>query len=181
MNRRMTWLIALVFGGLLALSVLINVARQSQRSAAPPPTIDEGALYPDVQPAAITRIVIRDAATGTKLTLVKVPGEWRASDANGTSRPIDNAQVAKMIQLLATLRYNRTLQEQDVSVYGLAGDGKVSIDFDAGTSHTLRVGNPTQVGDATYVQRDADRAVYLVPSAAISILNGVLAGPSPTP
>ncbi len=180
MNRRLTLVIALVFGGLLALSVLINIARQTQRASIVPPTSFEGAMFPDVQPAAITRITIRDIRSGTRLTLTKAPGEWRATDANGTSRTVDNAQIARIIQILATLRYNRTLQQEDVSVYGLAGDGQVSIDFEAGTAHTLRIGNPAQVGDATYVQRDTDRAVYLVYTAATDILRSVLASPTPT-
>ncbi len=68
-----------------------------------------------------------------------------------------------------------------MATYGLAGDGKVSIAFDAGVSYQLHIGDAAPTGDFTYVQRGGDTAIYLVSSAVITLLTNALASPASTP
>jgi len=180
--------IVLVFGGLLLFSLLIDNARRQQvpRATAAadttPTAVQSGEMFPDVQPAAITRIVVADKIGGRTVTLTRVPGDWQAVDNVGKAAPVDLPNVTRMIQILATLRYNRVLEETSVAAYGLAGDGKVSIDFDAGTTtYHLRIGDSTPEGSLAYIQRGSDPAIYLVSNATLGLLVSALAVPTPTP
>lgn len=184
---RTTALIVLVFGGLLGFSLLINVGRRQQARPTlaadiTPTRVQSGEMFPEVQPAAISRIVVADKVGGRTVTLTHVPGDWQAVDNAGKIVPVDLPNVTRMIQILATLRYNRVLEETSVAAYGLTGDGKVRIDFDAGTTtYHLRIGGNTPEGSSTYVQRNDDPAIYLASNATLGILINALAVPTPIP
>jgi hypothetical protein len=185
---RLTAFLALILGGLLAFAALSSKARDQVI----PPTADNrttlpvaqsGELFPDVQPAAILRVMITDEASGKRLIWTRAPVGWQATDGNGTTVAVDLAAVARSIQILATLRYNRALEESDVTPFGLSGHGKAEIEFDTEGSvpHRIRIGDNTPVDNLTYVQRNDDPIVYLVPSAPITLVTGALPVASPTP
>jgi len=182
-NRgRTTIILLLVFGGLLAVSLLINVSRRNQAvfSVTATPDIE---LFPQVQPEAITRMTISDSLSGQQVTWTRGSGGWQAVDATGHSVTVDLTKVARMIQILATLRYNRLLEESNVAQFGLTGNGRAVIEFDAGakTPYRLRIGDPSPYGDLTYVQRDTDPSIYLVSGPVLNLVLGALPGASPTP
>ena len=182
-NRGRTTVILLVlFGGLLAASVLINVSRRNRAvfSVTATPNIE---LFPVVQPETITRITISDSASGQRVTWTRDSSGWQAINATGQSLAVNLTNVARMIQILATLRYNRVLEESNVAQFGLAGNGRAVIEFDAGakTPYRLRIGDPSPYGDLTYVQRDNDASIYLIAGPEINLVIGALPGASPTP
>lgn len=185
---RVAGVLALVLGGLLAFSELSG--RGLDHSPLPTvannataPIAQNGELFPDAQPADISRVMITDEGSGKRLIWIHVPGGWQATDGNGVPVTLDLAAVARSIQILTTLRYNRALEESDVALFGLAGHGKAEIEFDTGesVSDLIRIGDNTPVDNLTYVQRNNDPIVYLVPSAPISLVTGALPVPSPMP
>ncbi len=189
MSRRFraTALVALIFGGLLGFAALITLTRQppprpTNSATSVPITPQTGYIFTDVEPSKITRISVVNHGTARAITYTRVPGDWDVVDSAGKAGAPDLPNVARMIQILATLRYNRTLEESSVVTYGLAGDGKVSIDFDAaGKSYHLRLGEATPYGDTTYVQRGDSPSIYLAQTAVLAILTNALATPPPTP
>jgi hypothetical protein len=134
-----------------------------------------------VEPSAVVLIVVRSGDGKQSVTLTRVPGDWRLTDVKGSRSAPDLAQISRVIQILGTLRYNRVIRDQNVAAYGLSGDGKVTIEFDAGISHRLKIGDLAQVSGFTFVQRDGDAAVYLVPTETIGVVSGLLAGSDPSP
>ena len=182
-NRGRTTVILLVlFGGLLVASLLINVSRRNQVvfSVTATPDIE---LFPAVQPENITRMTISDSVTGQRVTWMRDSSGWQAVNATGQSVAVNLTNVARMIQILATLRYNRVLEESNMAQFGLTGNGRAVIEFDAGakTPYRLRIGDQSPYGDLTYVQRDIDPSVYLVSGPEINLVIGALPGASPTP
>jgi hypothetical protein len=181
---RTTLLFMLIFGGLAMLSALIILTRQSSGShlaiTGTPVTPQTGYIFTDVEPGKITRISVVDHGTAHTVTYTRVPGDWNVDDSAGKIKASDLPNVARIIQILATLRYNRVLEGSSVAAYGLAGDGKVGIDFDAaGKSYHLRIGEATPYGDTTYVQRGDSPSIYLVQTAVVAILTNALATPPP--
>lgn len=189
LNRRLTLLVALIFGGLLLFSLFLQAVQRdqvislggTQAARFTPGTPQSGVMFSGVEPSAIVKIVIRDSTSGHTLTLAKVPGDWQARDEKGNPATFDLANLSRVIQILGTLRYNRVLVDKNVAAYGLAGDAKVTIQFETGTfNHRLRIGDVVQVSsEFTYVQRDDDGSIYLVPTQTLNVLSGLLAGSPP--
>jgi len=182
-NRgRTTVILMLVFGGLLTASVWLNLSRRDQPlfSITATPNIE---LFPQVQPQAITRMTISDSVSGQQVTWTRNGDGWQAVDATGHTVAVNLTNVARMIQILATLRYNRVLEESNVAQFGLTGNGRAIIEFDAGakTPYRLRIGDQSPYGDLSYVQRDTDPAIYLVSGPELALVTGALPGASPTP
>jgi hypothetical protein len=185
---RFTGLLVLILGGLLAFAELSN--RVPDYPVLPtlgpnvtPTILQSGELFPNAQPGAISRVMITDGKSGKRLIWTRTASGWQATDGTGATVTVDLAAVARSIQILATLRYNRALEESNVAPFGLSGHGKAEIEFDTGSavSNRVRIGDDTPVDNLTYVQRDDDPTVYLVPSAPISLVTGALPIPSPTP
>ncbi len=186
MNRRLTITIIAVFGGLLVVSLLLNATRQQQyvnavNTALPAVSPNAGLLYPAVEPSAITKLTLQKA--GQSLTLTRVPGDWRGEDGKGQPVSVNLASIARVIQIVGTLRYTRVIIEPNLAAYGLIGDRAVNLQFEAGQRHKLSIGDLAQVSGFTYVQRDEDPAIYLVPTQSLEAINSLLSGapPSPTP
>lgn len=190
LNRRLTLSIAVVFGGLLFFSLFVASIRQQTTNnalatirASVTPVAQSGLLFPNVQPDAVTKIVVRNSETGKSITLIKVPGDWNASDEKGNAITLSSASIAnlsRVVQIIGTLPYNRVIIDQsNVATYGLAGDARLTVQFEAGTTHQLKIGAIAQVSGLTYVLRDNDSTVYLVPTQSLEILSGLLAGAPP--
>lgn len=186
LNRRLTAFLIFSFALLLAFIAVINAARRSQIIAAATAAYtaaspQSGMLFPDADPISITRIVIRDPASGHTLTLRKIPGDWVAVDEKGAPVSVDLAKITQVVQILGTLRYNRVIIDQNFAAYGLVGDGRLNVQFaiEAAPEHVLRVGALAQVSGQTFVQRDTDSAIYLVSTQTLDYVSGLLAGPPP--
>jgi hypothetical protein len=193
LNRRLTLSIAVIFGGLLLLSLSVAATRQQQvqniaatintRRETTTPVVQDGLLFPAVQPTDVTSITVRDGQTGRAITLVKEPGNWRATDEKGAAVALSDerlANLSRVVTIIGTLPYNRVIIDQNLSSYGLAGDTGLTIQFEAGTTHRLKIGTIAQVSGLTYVLRDNDNStIYLVPTQSLEVLSGLLAGVPP--
>ena len=182
MNRSpLTRTLIVIFVGVLALAFLFTVSQQK-----PPPTIEptfltgrptqrSPFLFPEVQATLITRIVLDDPGGKHQLTLVRVPGTWTGTDESGKAFDVDLPQVTRMIQILASLRYNRIMEGSDLSSFGLSNGGVFTVRFEAGASYTLHVGTPTPTGTDAYVQVNDDPKVYLASFADVASLVSMVA------
>jgi hypothetical protein len=186
LNRRLTVFLAFCFALLLLFLILVNAARREGIRAAATAAFtaaspQSGLLFPDVEPISITRITVREPATGRQITVRKVPGDWVATDAQGTPTPVDLPRISQVVQILGTLRYNRVIIDQNLTAYGLVGEGRLNVQFALGAApdHLLRVGELAQVSGQTFVQRDSDSAIYLVSTQTLDLVSGLLAGPPP--
>ncbi|MEP7285974.1 MAG: DUF4340 domain-containing protein [Chloroflexota bacterium] len=170
-GSRTTRLLLVVFVGILAVAYLLNLAQQSSR---PQPTATpetQPDVFPGVEPTQITRIEIESVRVNRKITLVKVPGDWKGTDEKGASVPVDLAQVSRMLQVLSSLRYNRVMEgTADVKTFGFEGGGFFIVRFDAGQQYSLHIGDLNSAQTNAYIQRGDDPTVLQVPSDQIFIL-----------
>jgi hypothetical protein len=190
-SARLTQLLAVVFVGLVGMAIALNIARRSATQPAPTRNFTEISemLFPAVEPRAITRIRLQNTATGKVLVFTKQPGQWRVEDEMGKIVSIDLAQVPDLLHILANLRYNRLIDPTqstssptastqvgaNLEAFGLANGGLYIAQFEAGGSHTIRIGALTPDTKAAYVQRDNEQAILLVPAAATTIFASLLA------
>lgn len=79
-------------------------------------------------------------------------------------------EVARLIQILASLRYNQIMEGSDLSAYGLTNGGIFTVRFEAGASHTLHVGKPMPTGTDACVQVNDNLKVYLATLADVTTL-----------
>jgi hypothetical protein len=193
LNRRLTISIGVIFAGLLLFWLFLQAIPQrrldnSFATAAvlvqtATPVIQNGLLFPDVQPAAVTKITVRNSTTGKAITFTKVPGDWQATDEKGAAVPISAerlANLSRVVQIIGNLPYNRVIMDQsNLTTYGLAGDARLTIQFEAGTTHRLKIGTVAQVSGLTYLLRDDDSTIFLVPTQSLEVLSGLLAGAPP--
>ena len=174
-KQRTTLILVVIFVALAAVAYALDV---SQRNNTPPdqfPTA-QPELFTGVQPTQITRMVLENHATGLQITLVKVPGGWQGTDKNGQPIQVDPGQPPRMLQILSTLRYNRVMEGSDVKAFGLADGGMFSVNFDAGRSYTLLVGDLNSDSSFAFVQRGVGSAIVQVPAQSIrTLLTPVLA------
>src|SRR4051812_17652507 len=103
-NTRSTRILIVIFFALLGLTYVVN---QSRQNATPPSPTEMPAVFPGIDSTQITRMVVENRANKKKITLIRVPGDWQATDENGNSVSANLNQVTRMIQILPTLRYNR--------------------------------------------------------------------------
>ena len=182
----MAALLALVLFGLLAFGGLLSIARKNNLPTLPPPVVQSpqsGELFPNAQPDAITRVIVTDETSGLSVTWTKVPGGWQAVRSDGLPVAVDLTNVARMIQILPTLRYNRVLEESNVAQFGLSGQGQAQIEFEMGNGvpNRLRIGNADPSQTSVYVQRGDEPTIYLVPSGPVALVLGALPAVTPTP
>jgi hypothetical protein len=112
--------------------------------------------------------------------MVKAPGDWLGADQNGKTLALYLAHVTRMIQILATLRYNRVMEGSDVKAFGLADGGSFVIRFDAGgAAYTLHVGDLNSAQTYSYVQRGDGGPVVQVPARDAAMLVRMVTSPMP--
>jgi hypothetical protein len=175
-NTRSTRILIVVFFALLGLTYVVN---QSRQNVAPPNPTEMPAVFPGIDATQITRMVVENRTNKKKITLIRVPGDWQATDENGNSVSANLNQVTRMIQILPTLRYNRVMDGSDVKAFGLAGGGSYAVTFDAGgTSYALNVGDLNSAGTFSYVQRGSDGPIMQVPSREIVTLISMVVTPT---
>ena len=168
-NRRTSWLLGIVFVALAALAIAVSVVRQSNT---PPPVYatEMPQVFPGVDQTQITRIEIENHLNGKAVTLVKRPGDWEGKDKDGQPVQVNPGQVARMLQILATLRYNRIMEGSDVKAFGLADDGYFIVRFDAGGSYVLTVGDQNSDHSLVFVQNAANGPVLQVSQPQMAVL-----------
>ncbi len=175
---RTTFLLVLLFAGLLGASLLLNPTRQVA-STPPPTTFPE--VFPGVAQTQITQITLERRSTGRKISMTRVPGDWTASDENGHPVQVDLNQVARMLQILSTLRYNRVMEGSDVQPFGLSDGGLFIVNFDAGAHHTLHIGDLNSDLTYTYIQRESEVSILQVPAVQVATLIRMVNDQSGTP
>lgn len=179
---RSTRLLLLVFVGLLAAAFVINIARQNTPVPTPriTPLIE---VFPGIDATQITRIEVENRPQKRKITLVRTPGQWVATDEKQQTVTVDVAQITRMIQILPTLRYNRVMEGSDLKAFGLADGGLFVVRFSVGdASYTLHVGNLNSDRTYSYVQREASGSsspVLQVPASQVATLVSIVANPTP--
>ncbi|MFQ3535782.1 MAG: DUF4340 domain-containing protein [Aggregatilineales bacterium] len=145
-----------------------------QPSAAPIPYV-----FPRVLPAQITRIDLedrRDSAKPATISLIKTAGDWQAVRENRQAAPPDLTKVARLLNGLASLRYNRIIESTSLEAFGLADGGRYIIRFVADRTYTLYIGGTSPDQTLAYVQRDGSNAVLFVSAEQIAALAGALEG-----
>jgi hypothetical protein len=170
-----------VFAALLGLAALIGVA---QRSAGPQATARPVAtaipfVFPEVETTQITLIELENRRTGQKLKLTKVPGDWLAENERGAKVNVDLTQMPPILQILATLRYNRIIGSSELENFGLADGGRFIVRFTAGATYTLHIGNDNPDQTMTYIQRGENSPVLLVNAEPVVTLEEMLASQAP--
>jgi hypothetical protein len=182
MNFRSTRLLILVFVGLLVAAFAINLARQNTPVPTPriTPLIE---VFPGIDATQITRIEVENRPQKRKITLVRTPGQWTATDQKQQNVTVDVAQITRMIQILPTLRYNRVMETSDLKAFGLADGGLFVVRFSVGNaSHALYVGDINSDRTYSYVQaetNDASSPVLQVPVSQVATLVSIVANPTP--
>ena len=173
-NRRTSLLLGIIFVVLLGLTVAVNVTRQNNAPPLEFPTAPP-LVFPDVEQTQITRIEMENHLNGKSITLVKQPGDWEGKDKDGQPIQVDYGQIARMLQVLATLRYNRIMEGSDVKAFGLTAGGYFLVRFDAGRSYTLTVGDQNSDHSFVFIQRAPDEPVLQVSAPQMSVLLAMVA------
>ena len=184
-NSKTVRVLIVVFVGVLAFAAIYPrlmslTGGRSLPSPLPPPT-EIPFVFGGISPTDITRISVEARATGHRVTLAKGISEWSATDQDGKALDVSPNQISKMITILPSLRYNRSMNESNLKDFGLADGGEFIVQFDAGRSHTLRVGAISADGSLSYVQRDAESAVLWVPVQPVAGLLALVSAPESTP
>jgi hypothetical protein len=176
-QRRTVIVLFAVFIALLGASVLLFPRRappSAQASATPIPYV-----FPRVLPAQITRMDLedrRDAAQPVTITLIKTAGDWQALRAGAELTPPDLTKVARLLNGLASLRYNRIISSAELEAFGLADGGRYVIRFVADRTYSLHIGSNSPDQTLAYVQRDGSDAILLVSAEQVAALTGALKG-----
>ena len=179
LKNRTTLLLIVLFVGLLAVVYVVNQAEQQNAPAVSFPTVPP-LIFPGVDSRQITHIELENTILKRKIVLDKVPGDWVGKDIDGKPIQVDLAQVTRMIQILATLRYNRVLEASDLKAFGLADGGLFVLRFSVGdTSYTLRVGNPNSAQTYSYIQRGDGGPVVQADLQQVAQLVRLVANPNP--
>jgi hypothetical protein len=167
-----------ILAGLLILAAIINLMRPGITPVAPPAPTALPLVFAGVEATAITDIVLEDRRTGFRVTLNRVPGDWLGTDEEGRPLTVDLPEVARLLRVLSTLRYNRAVDGSALEAYGLSEGGWFIVQFQAGDSYTLHIGDDNPDRSLTYVRRGAEGPVLLVSADAVAILTRTLASPS---
>jgi hypothetical protein len=174
-----------IFFVLLGIGVVLNVLQRG-RAAQFSPNATAGTpipyLYPEVLPTTIVRIAVEDKRAGRRFTLTKIPGNWQAEGVEGQSLKVDLTKLPTILQLLSTLRYNRSIDLTDQESFGLAEGGWFVIRFEAGrSSYTLHIGDNNPDQTLAYVRRgDAGPALAvsaIQAQALVSALQSSVSAP----
>lgn len=145
-------LLAVIFLALAGVLVIAGLARRDRTVTPVATPIVSPFVFPEVNAADITAITLENRRTNRILSLEKVPGGWRAENEAGQPVNIDLTKVPRLLRILSTLRYNRTLDDSALEAYGLADGGWLIVRFRAGLPYTLRIGDNNPGETLTYVQ-----------------------------
>lgn len=176
-QRRTVIILFAIFIALLSASVLL-FPRRAPPSALPSAT-PIPYVFPRVLAAQITRIDVedrRDAAKPVKITLIKTAGDWQALRTDAEPSLPDLTKVARLLNGLASLRYNRIISSTSLEAFGLAGGGRYVIQFVADRTYTLHIGGNSPDQTLAYVQRDGSEAILLVSAEQATALTSALEG-----
>lgn len=182
-QRRTVIILFVVFIALLGASALIFPRRAPPSAGGEPSPTPILYVFPRALPAQITRMDLedrRDAAKPAKITLIKTAGDWQAfrSERDAPSLP-DLTKIARLLNGLASLRYNRIIDSTNLEAFGLADGGRYVIRFVADRTYTLHIGSTSPDQTLAYIQRDGSQAILLVPAeqaaALISAVEGLAA------
>ncbi len=168
----------IVFLALLGAAFVVFPRRAPPVGAQPSPT-PIPYVFPRALPAQITRLDLtdrRDAAKPVTITLLKTAGDWQARSAEGETSLPDLTKVARLLNGLASLRYNRIIESTSLEAFGLADGGRYSIRFVADRTYTLHIGGTSPDQTLAYVQRDGSNAVLFVSAEQIAALISALEG-----
>jgi hypothetical protein len=163
-------LLAVVFLALAGVLVIAGLARRNTPAAPLATPIPVPFVYPEVAATDITSITLENRRTNHILMLEKVPGDWLAENEGGQRVAIDVTKVPRLLRILSTLRYNRTLDDSALEAYGLADGGWLIVRFRAGLPYTLHIGDNNPGGTLTYVRRGASGPALLVAAESVSVL-----------
>lgn len=163
-------LLAVVFLALAGVLVVVGLARRGAPVALLATPIPAPYVFPEVVAADITSITMENRRTNRILTLEKIPGGWRAENEAGEALAIDLTKTPRLLRILSTLRYNRTLDDSAMEAYGLSEGGWLIIRFRTGLPYTLRIGDNNPGETLTYVQRGDRGPALLVPAESINVL-----------
>jgi hypothetical protein len=180
-NNRGLRVLIVLFVGAVALSIIYpwliqRTPGHTEPTIVVPPTAIP-LIFEGILPTDITRITIESRQTGHSVTLVRIPGNWTATDETGKSISVDLNLVTKMISILPTLRYNRSMNESNLKDFGLADGGEFTVQFEAGRLHTLHIGAISADGTLSYCQRDSESAVLWVSVQPIATLVSIVSEP----
>ncbi|PJF35815.1 MAG: hypothetical protein CUN49_08665 [Candidatus Thermofonsia Clade 1 bacterium] len=176
-QRRTVIVLFAIFIGLLGVAALAfprHAPPSAQSSPTPIPYV-----FPRVLPAQITRIDLEDRRDPQKpvtITLIKTAGDWQAIKASGRVGAPNLAKIARLLNGLASLRYNRIIDSTSVEAFGLADGGRYVIRFVADRTYTLHIGGNSPDQTLAYVQRDGSSFILLVSAEQITALTGALEG-----
>jgi hypothetical protein len=165
-NRAGTRLLAVIFVVMLGAALLLERARQGDAiSVAVVTALPE--VFPGVRMADITRIEVEAVRVKKRYIFERQLADWKITDQDGKPAQIEIAQVTRMLQVLSTLRYNRSWEGMDVSEFGLENGGYFTVSFVAKQPYSMRVGEINSAQTGVYIQRGGESTVLLVPREPI--------------
>ena len=168
-GARTVQLLIAIFFVVLGIGVVVTSLRREAAERRPSPTVTVVPfVFPEVEPAQITRIEWEDPKQKRKVVFTKVPGDWLGIDGQNAPLQIDLTKLPTILRNLANLRYNRTVEVLDREKYGLE-DGFL-VRFNAGQTYALRIGDKNPDGSLVYVGRGDEKQALLVPSNQIDTL-----------
>lgn len=184
MNRRTLLILGLVFGVLLAVTLVQN---QLANQAAPTQDFQLLRIFPEMAVLDIQAIQLRTPDGNRSFTISRAEdGTWTAPGAEGTLNAEAASNIARSIVLMP---YQRTVQASgNLTEYGFQNGGILFIQalLANGEEHIVAVGGLTATGDTYYTLVDERPEVYLVERGAIDYLINYLLTPpvyltTPTP
>ncbi len=177
MNTRTFRLLIALFIVLMAIIAVLQLVRRNaiqQQVLSITPTAVSPYVFPAVETTTITRIELENKRTGRKLVFTKIPGDWTAVDQTGGKIDVNLTYMPTLLQILATLRYNRSMNgTETLESFGLADGGWFIVKFTSGAEHMLRIGDNNPDRSQTYVRASigsTDSPVLQVSAEAISTL-----------
>jgi len=180
MNTRTVRLLIALFVVLMGIIAVLQVIRRNavQQQSVPTATAASPYVFPVVETTTISRIELENRRTGRKLIFTKVPGDWLGQNEKGASVDVNLTYMPTLLQILATLRYNRIINgTQTLESFGLSNGGWFVVKFKAGADYVLRFGDNNPDGSQTYVQASigqTDSPILQVASEAPSTLASIV-------
>lgn len=182
MQKRLTWILVLVFLALLALLLWMPRWQEAMVKPTDTPTPSAALLF-DVPPGQIVGLQIVSAEGNAFAIERDGNGVWIAP---ALASPIDSAVVEESIgQFVGTEVLNELADQSDLSLYGLTYpvDYTLTILFQDGSQHILAHGDVTPTGQGYYALIDDQRLVILSKYSLGRLLDFVSTPPllAPTP
>jgi|FLYN01.1.fsa_nt_gi hypothetical protein len=180
-SRRNLLILALVFIGLLALTLLQN--QQLALDAASPTPVPTGIyrrLFPQMAVLDIQAIRLENPATDKTFTISRASnGTWTAPDSE---LALDTEAATMIAQTIVLLPYESSItltEDLDLAEYGFQSDPRLLIQvlLSNGNTHIVAVGDLTPSQAAFYALVDEQDAIYLLDGRAVSYLLTILESP----